>query len=158
SQLSNQIYYGSFTSNTIYISKTNDYTSASSSNPRVPGEGASAVLDSAPVGFRPQATQMYVSTGRSGWWRTVFTLSADLTKQSLQVNPLQNATNQAAQSQALIGKLKNSIVFVSNEPIINVFGPVKDILGDPNFVNMSDPIKYDVDAYDFTGGQVYYHN
>lgn len=158
SQLSNQIYYGSFTYNTIYISKVNNYLDASFSTPRLPGEGASATVDSPPVGFKAQSEQMYISTGRSGWWRTVFTLSADLTKQTLQINPLQTASNQATQSQSLIGKLKNSIVFVSNETIVNAFGPVKDILGDPNFVNMSDPIKYDIDAYNFAGGEVYYHN
>lgn len=156
--LSNQIYYGSFLNNTVYITKVNSYTDASFSSPRLPGEGGLAVLDAPPTAFKAQAQEMYISSGFGAWWRTRFTLSADLTKQYFEVNPLQVSSNQGAQSQALIGKLKNSIVFVSNEPIINAFGPVKDILGDPNFVNMSDPIKYDIDAYNFTGGEVYYHN
>lgn len=156
--LSNQVYYGSFTNNSVYLSKVNNYTDTTFSSPRVPGEGANANLDAPPIGFKAQAEQMYIASGKSAWWRTVFTLSADLTKESLQINPLQTATNQGAQSQGLIGKLKNSIVFVSNETIINAFGPVKNILGDPNFVNMSDPIKYDIDAYNFAGGEVYYFN
>lgn len=156
--LSNQVYYGSFANNTIYISKVNNYADCTFSTPRLPGEGANATIDAPPTGFKAQAQEMYISSGRSAWWRTVFTLSSDLTKESLQVNPLQTATNQGSQSQGLIGKLKNSIVFVSNETIINAFGPVKNILGDPNFVNMSDPIKYDIDAYNFAGGEVYYFN
>lgn len=156
--LSNQVYYGSLSSNTFDISKTNNYADCSASNPRLPGEGITVTIDAPPVAFKAQAQEMYISAGKGSWWRTAFTLSADLTKESLQVNPLQTATNQGAQSQGLIGKLKNSVVFVSNETIINAFGPVKNILGDPNFVNMSDPIKYDIDAYNFAGGQVYYFN
>lgn len=156
--LSNKIYYGSVSNNTVYITKTNSFTDATFSSPRLPGEGGLAVLDAPPIAFKAQATEMYISSGKSAWWQTAFTLSSDLTKESFQVTPLQTATNQGTQSQALIGKLKNSIVFVSNETIINAFGPVKDILGDPNFVNMSDPIKYDIDAYNFAGGAVYYFN
>lgn len=156
--LSNRIYYGSFSNNNIYISKVNNYADCTASSPRIPGDGGTAVIDAPPIGFKAQATTMYISSGRSAWWKSVFTLSSDLVHESFQIGPLQTATNQGAQSQALIGKLKNSLVFVSNETVINAFGPVKDILGDPNFVNMSDPIKYDIDAYNFTGGEVYYFN
>lgn len=159
--LSNQIYYGSFTNPTIYISKTGNFTDTTFSTPRKPSEGANSVLDAPPVALIPQAEQMYASSGRSGWWRTVITQMTDATNgvtQTLVFNPLQTASNQGTQSQGLIGKLKNSLVFVSNETIVNAFGPVKNILGNPNFVNMSDPIKYDIDAYNFTGGQVYFYN
>lgn len=157
STLRNQIYYGSFTSNTVYITNVNSYTDATFSSPRLQGQGAYATIDAAPVAFVPQATSMQISSGKSGWWQVAFILSATL-NEAFQINPLQNATNQGAQSQALIAKLKNSIVFVSNEPIINAFGPVKDILGDPNFVNMSDSIKNDIVEYDFSGGSMHYFN
>lgn len=157
-QLGNQIYYGSFTYNVVYMSRQGNYTDCTFTAIRKPFEGGNGTIDAPPTAFKAQATDMYISSGRSGWWKTVFTLSADTTTQAFQINPLQTATNQGAQSQALVGKLKNSIVFVSNETIVNAFGPVKDILGSPNFVNMSDPIKYDIDAYNFTGGQMYYYN
>lgn len=158
STLGNQAYYGSLTDHTIYISKVNDYTSCTFSTPRIVGEGASATLDAPPVGFSPQDDSMLVSAGTDYWYQTKLQLSADLAKESFQVNRLKTTPNQGAQSQALINKMKNNVIFISHEPIYNTLGTTKDFLNSPQTVNLSDPIKYDMDAYDFTGGSVYYFN
>ncbi len=157
-QLNNHIYYGSLTNNTVYITKVNSFSDATASSPRLPGEGGNVVLDAPPNAFFAQQDAMYISAARDYWYRTLFTLSADLTKESFAIARLKTTLNQAAQSQGLITKLKNSIVFVSYEQIFNSFGPVKNVLNDPQIVNMSDPIKNDIDAYDFSGpaGHTYY--
>lgn len=156
--LRNQIYYGSFSNQTVYITKVNSYTDASFSTPRVVGEGASVTLDAPPVAFIPQVQAMYMSAGLSYWYGTKFTLSSDLANESFEINAIKTSANQGAFSQSYVANIKNSISFISNEVLFNSFGPVKDILTDPQMENMSDPIKYDVDAYTFGGGSVHYFN
>ena len=161
--LGNQIWYGNLNSPTIYVSKVNAYQDITSSSPaRLPGEGALINLDSPVVAFSPQATEMYISSGRSEWWisqtlkNTYNNSGANVQTEILYASRLKTAHNQAAQSNALVARFKNSLVYVSNEQIINSLGLVKNVYTDPQVVNMSDPIKYDVDAYNFSGGQVYY--
>lgn len=165
STLINQVYYGDETNNTFYISKVNDYTSVAASNPRLPGEGALATLDSPPIGFKPQTNQsttnsntMYVAAGANQWYAVSFVLSSDLTNESIQITRLKTTPLQGAQSQELIADFKNTIAFISNEPILNEFGIQANYFSEPQMQNISDPIKYDMDAYDFLGGQVFYWN
>lgn len=165
STLENQVWYGSLVNNTVYVSKTNVYTDVSFSTPaRLPAEGALITLDAAPVGFAPEAQNMYITAGRDEWWiseknqQTVVVADVAIPTETLYAVRLKTAFNQAAQSQGLIGQYKNSLIYVSNEQIINALGMVKDIYSQPQVTNMSDPIKYDIDAYDFTGGQVIYDN
>lgn len=163
--LENQVWYGSFANNTLYVSKTDEYDDCQYTTPaRLPAEGAAITLDAYPVGLSPQATQMYCTAGQDQWWvsykvdQTIDISGVATPTQVLAMSRLKTALNQAAQSQSLIGRYKNSLVFVSNEPIINALGLVKNINQEPQIVNISDPIKYDVDAYDFTGGDVEYDN
>lgn len=163
STLENQIWYGSFLTPTLYVSQTNNYQSVEFSTPaRLPAEGALITLDAPLVGFYPQSNQMYATAGRDQWWVSLFngetvTVSTIATPtETLSMQRLKTAFNQAAQSQGLIAAYKNSIIFVSNEQIINAFGLVQNVFQDPQMTNMSDPIKYDVDAYNFAGGQIIY--
>ena len=165
STLKNQIWYGSLTNANVYVSATNNYQSTAFSTPsRLPAEGALIVLDSPPVGFYPQAGDMYASAGKDQWWlslfnqQTISVANVATPTETLSMQRLKTAFNQGAQSQGLIGQYKNSLVYVSNEQIINALGLVKDILADPQVTNMSDPIKFDIDAYNFAGGQVLYDN
>ncbi len=57
----------------------------------------------------------------------------------------------------MISKMKNQVVFISNEPTMDTLGRVEQILGTPQAMNMSDPIKLDFDQYDFTDGSVFYY-
>lgn len=162
--LENQVWYGSNYSNTIYVSKQNVYLNVQFSNPRLQYEGSEIILDAPPTGFSTQAGNMYISAGRNQWWisqkdqQTVTVLNAAILIETLYAVRLKTAFNQGAQSQGLIGNYKNSIIYVSNEQIINALGLVQNIQSDPQVTNLSDPIKFDVDAYDFTGGQVIYDN
>ncbi len=165
STLDNQIWYGQFDNVTLYISKVNNYKDVTfTAAQRLPAEGALIVLDSPPIGFSPQNTAMYITAGRNEWWlsqkldNTVVVAGVATQTQILFASKLKLTFNQASQSQALMGNFKNSICFVSNEQIINTLGLVENIQQQPQVTNISDPIKFDIDAYDFTGGQVLYDN
>lgn len=153
--LRNQVYIGSLTQASLYVSKVNDYKTYTVTTPtRVVGEGAVITLDAPPTAMIPQEDAMYLSAGKDWWYKTKFTLSADITKEEFTVNKLNTAPQQAAQSQALTWKVKNSVAFISNEPILNTFGPVENVLGIPQMVDISHSIINDMNAYDFTDGSV----
>jgi len=155
--LRNQIYIGSLVDNTVYISKLNNYKDYSFATPRVVAEGALVTLDSPPIGFVPQEESMYITAGKDFWYQTKFTLSADLTKESFEIIKLKTGSQQAAKSQGMISKIKNQVVYISNEPTLDELGRVEQILGTPQSVNFSDPIKLDFDSYDFTDATVFYY-
>ncbi len=156
--LKGQLYLGSLTNNSVYISKVNNYKNYAFTSPvRLVGEGAIITLDNPPIGFISQEQDMYITAGKNDWYLTNFTLSADLSGEALKILKLKTGAQQASLSQAFINKIKNSIVFVSNEPTLDELGRVEQILGTPQQKNISDPIKNDFDAYDFTDGQVFYH-
>lgn len=153
--LYNQVYIGSFVDRTAYISKQNDFTDFSFSSPRTPGEGALITLDATPVGFIPQEDSMYITAGNDLWYQTLFTLSSDLQSEALNITRLKTGVQQAAQSQALITKNKNDVVFVTNEPTVTTLGRL-ELIEKPQIKDISDPIKLDMQSYDFTGGSAIY--
>lgn len=164
STLNNQVYVGSLTNPKYYISKFGNYKDYSFSSPRTPTEGATGTLDGNLVGFIAQEEFMYITAGKDLWYKTGFTKSADLTTETYDVNRLKTNPQQAAQSQALISKMKNNVIFISGEPTLDELGRLDNIGATtgsiaitPQTNNISDPIKLDFDQYDFTGGSVFYN-
>ncbi len=157
SNLNNQIYYGSLVNASVYVSVVNNYKSVDYTSPvRVVGEGGLLTLDNPIVGFRPQENTMYISAGKDFWYTVVFTLSADLSKESLTITRLKTASKQGAFSQNLISKDKNDIIFISNEPVLSTIGRVANNLATPQAGDLSYPIVDDFNSFDFTDGQVQY--
>jgi hypothetical protein len=103
----------------------------------------------------PQEDSMYMTAGKDFWYQTLFTLSSDLQSEALNVTRLKTGVQQAAQSQALITKNKNDVVFITNEPTVTTLGRL-ELIEKPQIKNISDPIKLDMDSYDFTGGSTIY--
>ena len=155
--LYNQIYIGALTDNSVYISNVNDYKDYSFATPRVVGEGALVTLGSTTKALIPQENAMYMSAGKDEWYETAFTLSADITTESLTVQKLSTTTQQAAISQLATSKIKNSVVFLSNEPIINTFGRVDNVVLTPQMTDISFSIVNDMNNYDFTGAAMFYY-
>ena len=153
STLNNQVYVGDLTSREVFVSKNDDFTDYTFSATRLPGEGALFTLDGELVGMIPQEDAMYFTSGKNGWFKTRFTLSDDITKEDVTVRKLKSAPQGAAQSDNLIGKIKNEVVFVSNEPTLDTLGRIENI-STPQSKPLSDPIKPDFDAEDFTNGNV----
>ena len=154
-----QVYIAALDNSSIYISKEFSYTDYTFSTPRKPGEGAIVTLDAPPVAFAPQEDTVYVSAGLSFWYLISFTLSADLTDETLTIDRLKTTELQGTQSQALTGKIKNELVFISNEPILNTLGPIPNILNvssQPQTSDVSYSIVNDMNSYDFTDGSIIY--
>lgn len=169
--LSNQIFIGSKTSAIIYTSKVNDYTNYAQSSPRLVGEGNSATIAGYPTAFVNQENHIYVSGGKDLWYETQFdqtttsisdgatptpgaitTIYETLTYQQLKTTELQ-----AAQSQAAVTKIKNDIVFLSFEPIINSLGRVENVVLTPQVTDLSYPIVNDMDRYDWEFSSMIYY-
>lgn len=148
--LYNQVYVGSLESRNVYVSKVNTYLDFAFATPRAVGEGALFTFDSTAVGFVPQEDQMYFSCGQNQWFVTKFVLSSDLTKESLTVQRLKTNSKTGAQRQGYITNDDNKIVYVNNEPAVDTFGRVDNIFATPDIINISDPIRDDMNAYDFS--------
>lgn len=158
--LNNQVFLAALTNSTVFISKVNDYTDYTSSTPRQSGEGASLVLDDNIVAFKPQEQFMYVSAGLDLWYNVNFqiqTSTVGVTYEQVNALALKTGRQQGAQSQAFVSHMKNNIIVVTNEPTIDTFGRVESSLATPQTTNLSDPIKLDVDRYDFTDGSIFYY-
>ncbi len=153
--LKNQVYIGSLTSREVNVSKNTDFTLFTFSSPRAPGEGALLTLDNTWTAFAPQEEDMYISAGKDDWYKTSFTLSDTITSEAFKVEKLKTAPRQAAQTHDLTAKIKNSVVFISNEPTLDELGRLENI-NTPQSQPLSDPIKPDFDAADFTNGHVKY--
>ncbi len=153
----NQVVVGDEDSNSVYISKQNNFTDYTHATPRVVGEGMDLYLDAPPTAFIPQEDSMYISCGKDYWYQTSTQLSSDLSKESLTITRLKTASNQAAISQEAVGKDKNNVVFVTFEPTLSTIGRVQAILGTPQAVDISFPIINDFNSYDFTDSSVQYH-
>lgn len=157
--LNNQIYVGALTSSVVYISNVNSYTDYSSSTPRQTGEGSLLVLDDNIVAFMPQENYMYVSAGQDRWYNVSFqmqTSTVGVTYEQVSALPLKTGRQQGAQSQAMVSHMKNNIITVTNEPTIDLIGRMENYFGTPQTKNISDPIKLDMDSYDFTDGSIFY--
>lgn len=160
SNLNNQIYIGSTTQSVVWISKVNSYTDYSSSTPRQTGEGASLILDQNIVAFEPQEQYMYVSAGQDLWYNVNFALQTStvgVTYEQVNALPLKTGRQQGAMSQAFVSHMKNNILLADFETAISTFGRIETSLATPQVVNISDPIKLDIDSYDFTDGSIFYY-
>lgn len=154
--LNNQVYVGSLTNNQSYVSKQNSFTDYTFSNPRLPGEGALLTLDAPPTAYVPQEEFMYIGSGQDFWFEIGYQLSSDNAREAVKIRRLKTTVQQAPQSQALVSKIKNEVVFVSFEPSLDTLGRI-ELVQTPQTGDISDPVKRDFDSYDFTDGSVKYH-
>lgn len=160
----NQIYLGSSKSNNLYISKVNSYTDYTFTTPvRVAGEGMLLSMDAPPIKFiaqevhgDDQSYDMWISTGLSNWSIIRSTLSSDNSKESLQFIRLKNAPLQGAMSEKLCAKMKNHIIFVGNDKVVNALGYISYQYV-PVMQDLSYPIINDTNSYDFTNGSIFFH-
>lgn len=161
----NQVYLGSSSSNNLYISKVNTYTDYSFTTPvRVVGEGDLIPIDAPPVKFIPQevdnssdlAYDLYVSQGIDTWSVIRATLSADLTKETLENIRLKVSPLQGVKSERLATKMKNEIMFIGNDNVSNFLG-LMSYQNIPAIVDFSYPIIDDMNSYDFTDGSIFYY-
>lgn len=160
----NQLYVGASTSNSLYISKVNNYKDYSFTSPvRVAGEGFLLSMDAPPVKFIPQEVHgdeqsydMWISTGLSNWSIIRSTLSADNADEAIQFIRLKSAPLQGTMSERLCSKMKNQIIFIGNDNVCNAMG-YYSYQYVPVMQDLSYPIIDDMNSYDFTDGSIFYH-
>lgn len=157
--LNNQIFLGSLTSSVLWISKVNSFTDYSNSTPRQSGEGASLILDDNLVSLTSQESYMYVSAGQDLWYNVSFqiqTSTVGVTYEQVNALKLKTGRQQGALSQACVSHMKDYLLMITNEPTIDMLGRIEDTFGTPMTQNISDPIKIDMDSYDFTDSSIFY--
>ena len=154
--LNNQVYVGSTKSRVVYVSANDDFTDYTFSSVRKSGEGATLTLDNAPTAFARQDKNMYVSAGRDDWYRTEFTeiiLSDDTLAETLNVKKLKTGVGMAARSQDLTSETGNFIAFIDFNNNLRILGNIERV-EEAVFSSLSDPIKPDFNAADFTNGTI----
>lgn len=163
STMNNQVYIGSLLSSALYLSKVNSYTDYSQSTPRQEGEGGTLVLDGTLTGFIVQGAQdapaMYVTAGQDLWYKSTFTDYVSVSGSSGQTFGMvliKTGRRQGPQSQAYLGNMKNNIITLTFEPTVDTVGLAENFFTQAQQTNLSDPIKLDMDQYDFTDGSVFY--
>lgn len=159
STLNNQLFLAALDSSVVWISRVNNFIDFGSSTPRQTGEGATLILDSQIVAFVPQENYMYISAGQDLWYNVSFELQTStvgVTYEQVDALPLKTGRQQGAFSQACVSHMKNNIIMVTNEPTIDLLGRLENYFGTPMTKNISDPIKLDIDGYDFTDASIFY--
>ena len=154
--LNNQVWIGSETSRIVYISKNTDYTSYAFSTPRVAGEGALLTLDDTTVGLKaPDNNKMLIFSGKDRVYQSYFQTTAGATsdREQIEAQPLLVSSGQGAMSQELIAKIKQAVVWISNNKELVEYGQVENLPG-PQAVAISDPIKPTFASSDFTDGDI----
>ena len=154
--LNNQAFLGSQNSRTIFVSKDTSYTDFTFSSPRVAGEGALIRLDDTPIGFEsPDDEKMLIFLGKDRIYQVTFEVSPGSTadREVPRVKPLFVSAGQGAISQELIAKIKQAVVWVSNNKELVELGQVANI-SSPQAIAISDPIKPDFKGADFTNGEI----
>lgn len=159
STLYNQVYIGSLVERTIYASYADNYCNFTSSTPRAANEGGSLTLDGCPTGFVPQEDEMYISAGKDQWYRTQFEsfvnsvviggVQISTNYENLDLQRLKTNSLTAARYQNYISKDDNKVIYLNFEPSIDTLGRVDNIFAIPDITNISDPIRDDMNAYDF---------
>ena len=160
----NQVYLGSSNSNSLYISKVNNYKDYSFSTPtRLVGEGNLIPLDYPPTAFMPlevhnktHAYDMYISEGESTWSVLRSVLSSDLASESIERIRLKVAPLAGSQSNRLTTKMKNQIMFVDYSNTAQYLG-YTSFQYVPVIQDFSWPIIDDMKSYDFTDGSAFWY-
>lgn len=154
--LNNQVYIGSRVLNEVRVSSNTSFTTYTFSSPRVPGEGATLILDESCVALVPQEEAMYIAAGRSSWYKTQFDLSDDNVREILSVKKLKTAQGMAPISHDLVAKSGDYVAFINRNQQLIFLGRLEQ-LELPNLDDMSDPIKPDFDDETFTNGHLKFH-
>lgn len=147
----NQIFLGSDLDEAVYISKNTSYYDFSYSAPRVSGEGGLLTLTDPVRGFGTIGKEAVVFCGTSSAFRVIYTqitVGTTLTE-SITALPLKIGVNQGLYNQETLVQVGNSIIYLSNEPAVR---QIETVAGadEPQLKALSNPIKPDFDAEDFT--------
>ena len=147
----NHVLIGSNDDSEVYMTQNDDFTDTTFSTPRVAGEGALFTLDGQSRGFAVLGKEMLLFAGDASIFRTKFTeitVSTTLAE-TVEVRKMVSGVNQGSFGPDTIIELGNAVIYLSNEPALRYIQNPDELEGvRPR--TLSNPIKPDFDAEDFT--------
>jgi hypothetical protein len=153
--IDSQVWAGSRTSNSVFVSKNTSIIDFTYSTPRAVGEGAQLNLDSPGRGLGVLKGDVVLFSGESDIYRSQFnqiTVGSSLAE-TLKVVHLKTTARQSAQHFNLIENVGNGLMWIGYD---NVLYELLDatLSYNPDLRPVSDPLKTDFDDADFTGGHL----
>lgn len=145
----------------VYISASPDYTNFTLTSPRAPGDPAKVNMDNFPTCIIPvdnsqqTASSLLFGAGTSEFFKLSYGLSQDNANELVRMIKLKTAIGSGLISGSAIGNIKNLTAYITREPSLDTIDDVEK-LDNKNNLPLSDPIKDDFDAYDFTDAHLKY--
>ncbi|KKL22357.1 hypothetical protein LCGC14_2436250, partial [marine sediment metagenome] len=157
-EFENQIWIGADKANEVFVSSNSDFTDYTFSAPRLSGEGALLTLDGPTKGFSTLSKIPVIFSGESSIFTAEFQQIdvGGILSETLKVRRLKTGVNQGAFNQETIVSIGDSILYLTNENTLRMLETV-DTADQPQLRSLSNPIKPDFDAANFTNGQVKVH-
>lgn len=153
--VSNQLYAGSYTSQTVYMSKNTSYTDFSFSATRLTGEGDIILLDSTPTGIGQASGVAAIFYGTSHLAQITFTQITVGTTLSEQTNigKVFLGNNCAALAHEFINQLGGNILFLTQSNQLFTYGLFTNLFA-AKPVMLSQDVADELAEENFTGGQL----
>lgn len=151
----NHVLVGSNDDELVYASKNNNMLDYTYSSPRVPGDGFLLTLDEPSVGFSTLQERLIVFAGKNSIYQGTFseiTVGSTLSE-TIDIKKYQAGQLQGAQSQETIVPIGNSVLYLSHEPAVRELTSPEQISGGSDPRTLSNPIRPDFDAEDWTNAQ-----
>lgn len=153
----NHVLFGSNDDNVVYMTANDDNTDTTFSAPRIPGDGALFTLNGPSRGLGKAGRMLVLFAGDRSIYRVLFKeidVSGTLAE-ILDVKEFTQGTNQGSISADTVLQLENAFIYLSSEPALRFIQDPEDIGAKPEA--LSNPIKPDFDAEDFTNAHILWH-
>lgn len=147
----NQICVGSYSDESIFISRNTAYATFTFSSPRNSGEGAKLTLDDPTRAINSLGKNLLVFSGRSGIFKAQYTEIpiGSTIAETLNIKKLDTGIDQGALNQESVIPIGNALAYLSNEVALRIIESPDDLTG-INPKTFSNPIKPDFDAETWT--------
>lgn len=154
----NHVLFGSNDDSEVYMTANDDNTDTTFASPRVAGDGGLFTLDGPSRGFGKLGQTLVLFAGDNSVFRVLFkeiTVSTTLAE-ILDVKKLLTGVNQGSFGADTIVQLGNAIIYLSREPALRYIQDPSQLEG-TNPQTLSNPIKPDFDAEDWTNAHAFWH-
>ena len=156
----NQLILASKKSREIYISDTTDYTKFMLQSPRAPGSPAKVTMDDYATCIEPMdniaqtTSSLIFGAGRNAFFQLSYQLAQDNSSELVRMIKFKTASGSGLIAEGAITPIKNSTAYISREPALDTLANIQNT--DVKDLPLSDIIKNDFDAYNFTNAHVVY--
>lgn len=153
--IGNRVHVGSYTSRLIYISDDSSYIDFTVPTPRIPGSPEILTLDSLGKGIGVRQGEAHIFGGVGDLYIISYspvTVGSTLTEQT-RVDKKSLASLEGAYNHNFITSVGDDLIWLSQAQEVKMFGTFRN-LSSPVFPTISDQIKSDLQAEDFTGGAI----